>query len=250
VHRLALRPALSAFVSTCLPACLLGWMAAASAQGLPWSGSVWLESDRFYRGVSQTQGHASAGLGLNLDHHSGAYGGLAVAAVELVPGPRRAQTLLYGGFARRFGDGPLGWDLGLQAVRFQDHANRNYLEAYAGLGGTDWSLRLHWSPDYYGMGRAAQYLAWQQGGALPFPRWRWLLRAGVLHWPRELPGQRRWRADGQAGIAFDLGRFTLEAAAVAAQRSQSLYPSAYESRYGTSSNTARVHGLLRLSAGF
>ena len=114
----------------------------------------------------------------------------------------------------------------------------------------DWSLRLHWSPDYYGMGRAAQYLAWQQGGALPLPRWRWTVRAGVLHWPRELAGQRRWRADVQAGLAFDLGRFTLEAAAVAAQRSLSLYPSAYESRYGSGSETAHVHGLLRLSAGF
>ena len=243
-----------------LPACAIAWAPAAQAQwtqGLQWSGSAWLESDRFYRGVSQSGGNPSAGIGLDLDHLSGAYAGLAVAAVELAPGPRRAQTLLYGGFARRFGEGPLGWDVGLQDIRFQDHASRNYVEAYAGLGSVNWSLRLHWSPDYYGMGRRAQYLAWQHGGALPWPRWRWNARAGLLHWSRDVPGHRRWRADLQAGVALDLGRFTLEGAAVAAQRSAALYPSAvsaspyepgYAADYGTSK--ARVRGLVRLSAGF
>jgi uncharacterized protein (TIGR02001 family) len=246
VHRRLLRPALPAL----LPLWLLASPAAQAqwAQGLSWSGNAWVASDRFYRGVSQSQGHPSAGLGLDLDHRSGAYAGLALASVELMPGPRRLQTQLYAGFAQRFGNGHLSWDVGLQDIRFQDHASRNYLEAYAGLAVPDGSLRLHWSPDYYGMGHAAQYLSWQQGGALPWARWRWSAHAGVLHWPRDLPGQRRWRADAQAGVALDLGRFTLEGAVVAAQRSVSLYPSSYEIAYGNS--TRRVHGLLRLSAGF
>lgn len=221
---------------------------------LQWSGTAWFESDRFYRGVSQSSGHPSVGAVLNLDHRSGAYGGLSVATVELVPGSRRAQTLLYAGLARRLGEGRWSWDLGVQDIRFQDHSTRHYQELYASLGGPPGSLRLHWSPDYYGMGRAAQYLSWQHGGTmawLPAPAgggWRWSAHAGVLHWPRELPGQRRWRADGQAGVALDLGRFTLEGALVAAQRSTSLYPSSYELYYG--SRAARVHGLLRVSAGF
>jgi uncharacterized protein (TIGR02001 family) len=216
--------------------------------GLQWSGSAWAESDRFYRGVSQSQGRPSAGLGLNLDHRSGWYAGGAVAAVELVPGPRRAQTLLHAGVARRFGAGPLGWDVGVQDVRFQDHANRNYLEAYGGVGGPEWALRLHWSPDYYGMGEPAQYLSWQHGGSLPWPTWRWAGRTGALHWSRHTPGHRRWRADAQAGVAVDLGPVSIEAAVVAAQRSVSLYPSSYELVYGSSAS--RVHGLLRVNAGF
>jgi len=128
------------------------WLcAAASAQQL--GGSIELMSDYRFRGVSLSRERPGARLSLSLDDASGAYAGLSLTSIELQPGQRQAGLQGYAGFARALNDA-LRWEAGgsySHAVQASPGVDRyNHGEAFAGLLAPSWSLRLYFSPEYFG----------------------------------------------------------------------------------------------------
>jgi len=189
---------------------------AASAQ---WSGSLRLESDHRFRGVTLSDGQPAWRLGAAYEHPGGAYAGASLAEVRLQPGRRSVQWLAYAGLARRSSD-RLAWELGATAAHFGSDAHADYRELYAGLAGPHWNLRLYHAPDYFGRGIRTLYAEANGGTALAGP-WRWFAHLGML---RTLGGsaaydERRWRADARMGVGIEWHELELQAAWVGAQRS-------------------------------
>jgi uncharacterized protein (TIGR02001 family) len=199
-------------------------MAMAAALAIPgsacaqWSGSLRLESDHRFRGITLSDGQPAWRLSAAYDHAGGAYAGVSLAEVRLQPGQRSAQWLAYAGFAQRSSD-RLAWELGATRTHFTGDADHDYGELYAGLIGQHWNLRLYHAPDYFGRGIRTLY-AEANGGAPLSGAWRWFAHVGTLH---ALGGsaaydERRWRADARIGLAIEWRELELQAAWVGAQR--------------------------------
>jgi len=206
---------------------MLPFLAAGEARAQV-GGSVSVQSDHRFRGLSLSDGHPSARLTLSLDHASGWYAGASVAGVR-VQGEQRPQWLLYGGRAARLG-GSLAWDAGATAVHVAGSAGTDYAELYAGLVGDRWTARVHFSPEYYG--RSERTLYAEVNAALPLPaRWRLFGHAGALA-RLDAAGRgngRRVRADLRAGVAAGFEAWDVQLAWVGVQRdaSSGYYAPAY-----------------------
>jgi uncharacterized protein (TIGR02001 family) len=127
-------------------------------------GSIVLESDYRFRGVSLSGEDPSAHLNLSYDHSSGWYAGASLAAVELEPGARQAALTAYAGYARRVGVQGT-WEAGAILNRFSGAAGYDYGELFAGFIAERWSARAYLSPDYFGRGVRTAYA--ELNGALP-----------------------------------------------------------------------------------
>jgi uncharacterized protein (TIGR02001 family) len=182
-----------------------------------WSGVVSLQSDYRYRGLSRSDEQPSMRATLSFDAPGGWYGGASAATVELDPGERGAELLLYAGRAWRL-DGALSWDLGATATRFTAARYYDYGEVHAGLIGPGWNVRLHVARDYYGGGTDTAYAevnAWRPLA----DRWRLFGHAGVLaRTGGAADDGRRARADVRVGVAATLDRYELALSWVAVQR--------------------------------
>jgi uncharacterized protein (TIGR02001 family) len=205
-----------------LPCAVLAaaFAAAAGAAQAQWSASVGIDSDNRFRGVSLSRGHPSPRAGAAFDFAGGAYIGATVALVEPFAGHRTAQSTLYAGFARRFGDGPSAWDFGLAATQVGSDDGQLYADRYIGLLGDGWALRLHDTPKDLERGRHAHYLE-LNGGQRLTEVWRLAWHIGALHTGSE--GEvndkpRRWRADARIGVALHWNQVELRVAWVGAQR--------------------------------
>src|SRR6185369_11635128 len=112
-------------------------------------GSVIVESDYRFRGISLSGGDPTAHLNLAYDHASGWYTGASLAGTELKPGSRKTALTAYLGYASRRGD--LGaWEAGAVLNRFFGLTYYDYDEVYAGFIAERWTARVYYSPDYFG----------------------------------------------------------------------------------------------------
>lgn len=123
------------------------------------------------------------GLNISYDHASGLYAGGSLMAVDTVGGG--IEPLGYWahlGYGARAGD-RYAWDVGVSnsEINYHRFSNRTfrYSEAYAGVQTDHASLRLYYSPSYFGQGTETVYA--DLGAAVrPAENWRLFAHLGVL----------------------------------------------------------------------
>lgn len=197
------RKRLAVVVAAMLPA------GAALAQ---WSGSIGVESDYRFRGESLGGGRPTLRLSANYDGASGWYGGASATQLQLTQGDRYAQVLAYAGHVRRLG-ATASMEFGATQSLFAGEPRYNFAEAYAGLLLSSGSVRLAFSPDYFGRHVRTAYL--DAEGYLPLAAHiRLLAHAGVLVPLSTMssyapPDANRSRADVRAGAAWNAGSLDL-----------------------------------------
>lgn len=209
------------------------------------SGSAGLVSDYMYRGISLSDGKPAARLSLDFDGAQGWYAGGQVVSGQLaMQSHRNAQWLGYAGYARRLASG-LAWEAGVSAYAFHGMPRWNFREVYAGLSFDNYSLRLHYAPDYLGFGERTVY-AELNGGAPLAPGWRYLWRGGYLYAPGHAASS---RAEARVGIGKSFDAWQVQLSLDAARlRGQGGYDA-----YGAAKAPAsKVHGkvVLGLARGF
>ncbi len=113
------------------------------------SGSAGVESDYRFRGVSLSASKPSLRLSVNVDSPRGAYAGISATQAEVSQGDRYAQWLGYAGYAWPASAGKT-LEFGATYSHFGGSGRSDFGEVYAGLLSALWSLRLNYSPDYFG----------------------------------------------------------------------------------------------------
>jgi uncharacterized protein (TIGR02001 family) len=121
------------------------------------SGSATIDSDYRFRGVSLSDSKPSVRLDANLDTAAGWYVGAAATQAQVAGSDRYAQLLGYGGYAMRIGGGN-SLEFGASFSHFLSKNAYDFAEGYAGLLSDRWSLRLSYSPDYFGRHVKTAYL--------------------------------------------------------------------------------------------
>lgn len=199
-------PALSAGAALALLLCV----GSAAAQT---SGSVTLLSDYRFRGLSLSDGHPTAQLGLNYDSPQDWYAGAQLAGADLRERDM-AQLMAYGGLARRLASG-WSWEAGASLSHFSRAHDSEYGEWYAGVAAQRLGLRVYYSPHYLGRDLRTAYV--EANGFYPLhEQFKLVAHAGALRYlPRggaDLPV----RYDARLGVATTLGDWNMQLAWVAA----------------------------------
>jgi uncharacterized protein (TIGR02001 family) len=196
------RPARLTLLTTAL---LLGAAGGAHADV---GGTLSVQTDARHRGMSYTGNRPSAQLGLAWDGDGGWYAGAQLARVRFDAQRRGAWLQAYGGRVFEIAPGVDG-EAGLIAHAFENISHYDFQEAYAGLLGDGWNLRLTLSPDYYGTGQRSAYV--ELNGRWPLGKgWAAI---GHVGWLRGEKGQvlpyqplrGATRADLRAGLSWQLG---------------------------------------------
>lgn len=115
-----------------------------------------VQTDARERGISYSDGKPAAQVGVAWDGDRGWYAGASLTSVRFGPGRRSGWWRVYGGrvFELRPGlDAEAGW----VAHHYSSAPHYDYHEAYAGLLGDGWHLRLHLAPNHYGSGQRTLY---------------------------------------------------------------------------------------------
>jgi uncharacterized protein (TIGR02001 family) len=178
------------------------------------SGSATIDSDYRFRGVSLSDSKPSLRLDANLDTQSGWYAGAAATQARGPGGDPYAQLLGYGGYVRPIADGR-SVELGASYSHFANKGFLDFGEAYAGLLSDSWSLRMNFSPGYFGRHVQTIYLdasgRWRLG-----ERARLFGHAGLLApVAGDHPGNsesNRPRGDVLVGLGWGLGDADLRVA--------------------------------------
>lgn len=181
----------------CAYALSLSWLLAPAAQA-QLSGSAGLLSNYMYRGVSFSADKPAARLALNYDDAGGWFAGGQVVTGQLaVQQHRSAQWVGYAGYAQRLPSG-LAWEGGVSAYAFPRASGWSYREVYAGLSAGALSGRLHYAPDYLGLGERTLY-GELNGGWMVAPHVQAFWHGGYLH---SYDNARSRRADGRLGLTL------------------------------------------------
>lgn len=178
-------------------ACLALLLPLSAAAQDQWSGSLVAASDERFRGRSLTGEHPSLRATLAYDHASGFYAGGSLANASF-DGTAQLALVAYGGAGGALA-GALRWDAGLTASTFAREREYDYAEAYLGVIGERWGLRLSYSPDYYGVGAATLYAEALASWPLAAD-WQLQLHLGTL---RRTDGRRGQQADARLTLAWD-----------------------------------------------
>ena len=187
------------------------------AQGL--GGTVSVQSDARFRGVSYSDEKPNAQATLTYDGAAGWYGGALLTRVHF--GPQRQSTMLqsYAGRVVNLATG-LDGEAGVQVNRFDGVTRYNYGEAYVGLLAERWNARLYASNDYYGTKQRSLYaelnLNWPL--ALLGPSVQVFAHAGVIDARGGPYAPHSSRTDWRAGAAWRYGVAELQLAWVGAGR--------------------------------
>lgn len=121
------------------------------------SGSVTIDSDYRFRGVSLSDSKPSVRLAADFDGPSGWYAGAAATQAQVSGSDRYAQLLGYGGRMTPIAAGR-NIEFGASYSHFVNKGTYDFAEAYAGLLSNGWTLRLNYSPDYFGRHVQTLYL--------------------------------------------------------------------------------------------
>ena len=198
----------------CLAAAALAGSGCAAAQGL--GGTVALQSDSRFRGVSYSDEKPNAQATLTYDGSAGWYGGAMLTKVHF--GPDRQSTMLQGYAGRVFSLATgLDAEAGVQVNRFDGITRYNYGEAYVGLLAERWNARLYASNDYYGTKQRSLYaevnLNWPLTQSVQA-----FAHAGVIDARGGPYAEPSSRTDWRAGVAWRYGVAELQLAWVGASR--------------------------------
>lgn len=183
-----------------------------------------VQTDARERGVSYTGNRPGAQLGVSWDGGSGWYAGASLARFRLDADRRGGWLRAYGGRVFELRPG-LDAEAGLVLHRYEGLSRYDFAEAYAGLLGEGWSVRLHHAPDYYGSGQRTLYgeanLRWPATAPLAAVGHVGVLRSqGASRWvnqPYNVNGPTR--IDLRVGASWQLGAsFELQLAWVSASR--------------------------------
>lgn len=177
--------------------------------GVAWAdvgATLSVQTDARERGMSYSGNRPGAQLGVAWDGDAGWYAGASLTWVRFTE-TRGARLHAYGGRVVELAPG-LDGEAGLLANRFENVSRYDFVEAYAGLLGERWNLRLYHSPDYYGGGQRSLYgefnLRWPiaQG-------WTAVGHVGALRgWGQVLPyiePHGPTRVDLRVGVSRQLG---------------------------------------------
>ena len=193
-----------------------------------WGGSVVLESDARFRGISLTDERPAAHVTLGYDHAGGGYAGASLGNVAFEGRGEYPALLGYAGITGAVGAG-WRWDAGATYWHVAGLSRYDYGEAYAGVLGERWSARLSLSPDYYGGGARTAYAELDAGWPLA-AGWRVAAHVGVLR--RVDVGGAGARADGRLAAAVQLGAVEVQLAWVGVT-SVGPYVASYDQRRST-----------------
>jgi uncharacterized protein (TIGR02001 family) len=177
------------------------------------SGSLALESDYRYRGVSYSKQRPDLRLTLAYDHASGAYLGASATRVQFPYGEPGPALQAYAGYARELG-GAWRWEVGATGTHYSKDSDYDYAEAFVGILGDHGSLRLYMTPDYYGIGAHTAYLEISWGWPLATDL-RLFAIGGALH----RSGTAGVHLDARIGAAWQTGDIEWQLAWLAAERS-------------------------------
>lgn len=181
------------------------------------SGTVSVQSDYRYRGISLSSGLPTATLDLAYDHPSGFYAG--ASAIGGAPGGRARSLgfIEYVGYATpRLGRVSLDVGADNQDLAYYYAGRRiplRYAEAYVGVVGDGLSAHVHYSPNYLRQGYGSLY-AEVDGSLKPADNWRLFAHFGATL-PVGDVGGRRERYDARAGVARQFGAFEVQASVTA-----------------------------------
>lgn len=178
------------------------------------SATVSADSDYRFRGVLLSGSRPTIRLTGNIDSPSGWYGGGSVTQAQIAPGDRYAQLVGYAGYATRAFEGR-SWELGANYAHFIGNPQYDFGEAYTGIASQRWSLRLNYSPDYFGRHVQTAYV--DASGHVPLNDvMRLFAHVGLLAplTKRELggPDVNRARADLRVGAGCAVGNADLQVA--------------------------------------
>lgn len=128
------------------------------------SGNVALITDYVFRGFSQTQGDPAVQGGFDVNHDSGLYAGIWASNVESDPAApinyngANMETDIYGGWTGNVN--AVSLDLGYLRYQYPgtdtsaNNTDEIHINAGYELDVAASSLTLHYSPDYFGVGKA------------------------------------------------------------------------------------------------
>lgn len=193
----------------------LSLIALAGPAHAQFNGSIGLQSDYRFRGISLSSGRPVGSASLAYDHSSGFYAGAQVIG-ENRDGPALLGHIEYLGFATPKTAGP-SFDFGVNNESLSQYADRryplNYTEVYAGLIGDHLSAHFHYSPNYFRPGVNSGYVD-IDGVLRPADKWRLFGHLGTT-FPIGGPEGRRQRYDLRAGVARQFRNFEVQAAVTA-----------------------------------
>ncbi len=186
----------------------LGRVAPALAQV---SASLSLQSDYRLRGVSLTDRNPALSLSASGDLSNGVYLGGSLIGQQTSEGLRDLGHMEYLGYAVRTADGA-AWDVGVNNQDLTLYGGRpfrlKYSEVYVGVSKSDFSARLHYSPNWPG----TQTLYLDLNGAWrPAPDWRVAGHVGVFKPLQPPAGAPPARYDARLDLIreFRRGEFSL-----------------------------------------
>lgn len=179
------------------------------------SGSIGIQSDYRFRGISLTDRQPVVTVDVAYDHPSGLYAG-ATAIGEGQDGVRALGFIEYAGYATPK-IGPVSLDVGVNNQNLSEYADKiyplNYSELYVGVVGAHLSAHLYYSPNYFRAGVNTLYLS-VDGAMKPAENWRLFGHLGSTQ-PAGGPTGRRPRYDLRAGVARQFGSLELQASLTA-----------------------------------
>jgi len=195
-------------------ACAIAALLLSPGARAQFSATISADSDYRFRGVVLNGSRPTVRLTGNFDTESGWYAGASASRAQIAQGDRYAQLVGYGGYAIRAFEGR-SWDLGATYSHFFGDTAYDYGELYTGLVSERWSLRLNYSPDYYGRNVQTAYL--DASGHVPLDNFLRLAAHVGLMVPLTSrggagPRANRTRADFRAGAGWTMGNADLQIA--------------------------------------
>lgn len=142
------------------------------------SGSLTLDSDYRFRGVSVGEGRPAARAGVNYDAAGGWYAGGSFTRAQYASGSRYSQVTAYGGRVVALTPA-LNLDAGATYWWFSGGGGYNFAEAYAAVMSREWSMRVNYSPNYFRDGFRTLYFD-ATAHRLITDTWRVFVHAGAL----------------------------------------------------------------------
>ncbi|MBV8503170.1 MAG: hypothetical protein JO006_15820 [Paucibacter sp.] len=183
-------------------------------------GSLAVQSDTRWRGLSYSDGKPQAQASVAVDHaDSGLYGGALLTRVSFDYDRDSTAAQLYAGRVFRLQPG-LDTEFGAQYTHFAALTRYDYGEVFAGLLGEAWNTRLYLSNDYFGSGQRSAYVELNLQQPLPWglsgqAHVGWLRGIGRARWPNPDGDS---RPDWRIGVARRMGVFEAQLGWVGATR--------------------------------